>query len=170
MQGSDAESAITRTPLIDFNHYDQHSLSASDDAWRAVREQCPVAWTNANGGHWVVSRYQEVAIAFKDWETFSSARTDPEISSLSVGQLKIAPLYPEELDPPEWHPLRRILSEILSPAAVQRLQPRIEHWVTHYIDKVIESGRCELAEDIACPIPAVGLGPDLKCVSWHRVL
>ena len=83
-----------------------------------------------------------------------SARVDPDVSSLSVGNLRIPPLYPEELDPPQWHPLRRILSELLSPGAVQRLQPRIEHWVTSAIDQVIESGRCDLTEDIACPIPA----------------
>jgi cytochrome P450 len=143
-----------RQPVIDFDHYRQRSLSESDSAWRSVREQCPVAWTEANGGHWVVSSYQEVAHAFKDWETFSSARTTPEFSSLTVGQLRIAPLYPEELDPPAWQPLRRILNELLSPGAVRRLQPRIEHWVTHHIDQVIESGHCEMSADIACPVPA----------------
>jgi cytochrome P450 len=143
-----------RQPVIDFDHYRQRSLSESDGAWQRVRAQCPVAWTEANGGHWVVAGYQEVAQAFKDWETFSSARTNPEFSSLTVGNLRIAPLYPEELDPPEWQPLRRILNELLSPAAVRRLQPRIEHWVTHYIDQVIESGHSEMAADIACPIPA----------------
>jgi cytochrome P450 len=154
MDGPEIGAALPKQPLIDFDHYAQHSLSESDRAWRQVRGDCPVAWTEANGGHWVISSYQAVASAFKDWETFSSARTDPEITSLSVGNLKLPPLYPEELDPPEWHPVRRILSELLSPGAVQRLQPRIAHWVTHYIDQVIESGRCDMTDDIACPIPA----------------
>jgi cytochrome P450 len=113
-----------------------------------------VAWTEANGGHWVVSGYREVASAFKNWEAFSSARTEPEFSSLSVGNLRIAPLYPEELDPPAWQPLRRIVNELLSPGAVRRLQPRVAYWVTYYIDQVIESGQSEMAADIACPVPA----------------
>ncbi len=154
MDGSEIGGGVTKQPLIDFDHYRQRSLAESDRAWRDVRQECPVAWTEANGGHWVISGYQEVATAFKDWETFSSARVDPDVSSLSVGNLKIPPLYPEELDPPEWHPLRRILSELLSPGAVQRLQPRIAHWVTHAIDQVIESGQCDMTDDIACPIPA----------------
>ena len=115
---------------------------------------CPVAWTESNGGHWVLSDYASVAAAFRDWETFSSARTDPEVSSLTIAPNKLPPLYPEELDPPQWHPLRRILSELLSPGAVERLQPRIEHWVSHYIDAFIESGHCEMAHDIACTVPA----------------
>jgi cytochrome P450 len=154
MGGTEIGGGLPKQPVIDFDHYRQRSLSESDLAWREVRRECPVAWTEANGGHWVVSSYQEVASAFKDWETFSSARTDPEVCSLSVGNLKIPPLYPEELDPPEWHPLRRMLSELLSPGAVKRMQPRITHWVTYYIDQVIESGRCDLTGDIGCPIPA----------------
>jgi cytochrome P450 len=146
---------VTRERLIvDFDHYAHRSIRDSDDAWRALRERCPVAWTEANGGHWVLAGYEEVAAAFKDWETFSSARTDPEVCSLSVGNLRIPPLYPEELDPPEWHPLRRVLSEILSPNAVRRLQPRIDHWTTTAIDNFIESGVCEFTEDLACPVPA----------------
>ncbi len=154
MDGSEFGGGMSKQPLIDFDHYGQQSLSESDHAWRKVRQACPVAWTAANGGHWVVSGYEEVASAFKDWESFSSARVDPDISSLSVGNLRIPPLYPEELDPPQWHPLRRILSELLSPGAVQRLQPRIAHWVTYAIDRVIESGECDMTDDIACPIPA----------------
>ena len=154
MDGSEIGGGGAKQPVIDFDHYRQRSLSESDRAWRDLRKECPVAWTEANGGHWVVSRYEEVASAFKDWEAFSSARVDPDVSSLSVGNLRIPPLYPEELDPPQWHPLRRILSELLSPGAVQRLQPRIAHWVTYAIDQVIESGRCDMTDDIACPIPA----------------
>jgi cytochrome P450 len=154
MDGSEIGGGVTKQPLIDFDHYRQRSLSESDRAWRDLREKCPVAWTEANGGHWVIAGYQEVARAFKDWESFSSARVEPDVSSLSVGNLRIPPLYPEELDPPQWHPLRRILSELLSPGAVQRLAPRIAHWVTYAIDQVIESGRCDMTDDIACPIPA----------------
>jgi cytochrome P450 len=153
MKNGNSEKHDERHPLTAFNHYAHKSLAESTSAWRDLRQQCPVAWTEANGGHWVVTRYEEVTIAFKDWETFSSARTDPDYSSISI-DTKIPPLYPEELDPPEWFPLRRILSELLSPAAVKNLASRIEHWVTYYIDRIIETGTCEMSEDLACPIPA----------------
>ncbi len=140
--------------IVAFDHYSHRSLQESDRAWEALRRRCPVAWTESNGGHWVLSDYASVSEAFKDWETFSSARTEPDVCSLAIAPNKLPPLYPEELDPPRWHPLRRILSELLSPGAVERLQPRIEHWVTHYVDQFIESGHCEMAHDIACPVPA----------------
>jgi cytochrome P450 len=156
---------------VEFNHYGHRSLQESDRAWDALRRTCPVAWTESNGGHWVLSDYASVAAAFKDWETFSSARTEPEVSSLTIAPVKLPPLYPEELDPPQWHPLRRILSELLSPGSVERLQPRIEHWVTHYIDQFIESGRCEMAHDIACPVPAAVILEHLGFTEeeWPRI-
>ncbi|HZP29758.1 MAG TPA: cytochrome P450 [Acidimicrobiia bacterium] len=160
-----------REPVVDFDHYRHRSIGESDRAWRALRERCPVAWTEANGGHWVVAGYDEVAAAFRDWETFSSRRTDPEVCSLSVGNLRVPPLYPEELDPPEWYPLRRVLSEVLSPNAVARLAPRIEHWVTFFVDQFIERGSCELAAELTCRVPAavvlelLGFPP----ADWERI-
>ncbi len=155
---TDIDRVAAKAPRTTFNHYLHRSLAESDDAWRELRHQCPIAWTQRKR---TVERTEGsspstprgVESAFKDWETFSSARTDPEYSSISIGT-KIPPLYPEELDPPEWFPLRRILSEVLSPGAVKQLGPRINHWVTYYIDRVVEAGSCEMAEDLACPIPA----------------
>jgi cytochrome P450 len=143
-----------REPRVAFDHFAQRSLQESTDAWRAVRQQGPVGWTDANGGHWVVSGYAEVSAAFRDWEAFSSARTNPEYSSVTLGDSKLPKLVPEELDPPEWYARRRVLSELLCPAAVERLQPRISHWVSHSIDQVIEAGACELVQDVVCPVPA----------------
>ena len=160
-----------REPRVAFDHFAQESLQASTDAWRAVRDACPVAWTDANDGHWVLSGYAEVTAAFRDWGTFSSARTDPQFSSVTLGNSRIPLLVPEELDPPEWYARRRVLAELLSPVAVERLQPRIVHWVTHAIDQVIETGSCEFVGDVICPVPSAVtlelLGFPRE--DWHRL-
>jgi cytochrome P450 len=105
----------TRRPTVDFDLFGPVSRAESDAVWRDTREQCPVAWTDRDGGYWVISGYEEVAAAFRDWEHFSSARTNPEISSIVLGNSRLPLLTPEEIDPPEWYPLRRILSELLAP-------------------------------------------------------
>jgi cytochrome P450 len=151
---TDREPVSSDRPVVAFDHYAHRSLEESNRSWTSLRRSCPVAWTESNGSHWVLSDYPSVSAAFKDWEAFSSARTNPELCSLTIAPTRLPPLYPEELDPPAWHPLRRILNELLSPGAVERLRPRIQHWVTHHIDQFIESGRCEMAHDIACPVPA----------------
>jgi cytochrome P450 len=147
------DSAI-REPVVDFDLFAATDREGSDEAWREVREQCPVAWTERNGGHWIVNRYEEVATAFRDWEHFSSARTNPKYCAITLGDSVLPLLTPEEIDPPDWYPLRRILAELLSPKASERLRPRVAHWVAHHLDEVIESGICDFVHDLACPVPA----------------
>jgi cytochrome P450 len=143
-----------RSPVVEFDVFDSHTLADNNEAWDAARAQCPVGWTPSNGGHWVISGYEQVAEAFRNWEVFSSARTDPARSSISITAGRIPLLVPEELDPPEWHPVRRILAGQLAPAAAERLRPRARYWAHHCLDQVIESGRGELVTQLAFPVPA----------------
>jgi cytochrome P450 len=140
-------------PTIDFDLFGPVTRADSDESWREPRERCPVAWTERNGGHWVISGYAEVAAAFRDWEHFSSARTDPQISSIVLGNSRLPLLTPEEIDPPDWYPVRRILSELLAPRSAERLRPRARHWTTHCIDQFIEAGECEFTHDLSVPVP-----------------
>ncbi len=142
-----------RHPTVDFDLFAAVTRAESDDSWRAARAQCPVGWTDRNGGYWVVSGYEEVAAAFRDWEHFSSARTDPEISSIVLGDSRLPLLTPEEIDPPDWYPVRRILSELLAPRAAERLRPRARHWTTHFVDQFIETGEVEFTHDLSVPVP-----------------
>jgi cytochrome P450 len=143
-----------RAPQVEFDVFATQTMTANNTAWDEVRATCPVAWTPHNGGHWVISGYEEVAEAFRDWETFSSARTDPSKSSITISGSRLPLLVPEELDPPEWHGYRRVLAAMLSPQAAERLRPRARHWARHCIDSVIESGRCELVSELIFPVPA----------------
>lgn len=143
-----------RGPVVDFDLFAPTTREGSDAAWSTVRERCPVAWTEHLGGYWIVSGYEEVAAAFRDWEHFSSARTDPDRCAIVLSGGPSPLLIPEETDPPDWHAYRRILAALLSPQASERLRPRAAHWVAHHLDQVIETGRCELARDLTCPIPA----------------
>jgi cytochrome P450 len=142
-----------RRPIIDFDLFAAVTRAESDESWREPRERCPVAWTERNGGHWVISGYDEVAAAFRDWEHFSSARTDPEISSIVLGDSRLPLLTPEEIDPPDWYSVRGILSELLAPRAAELLRPRARHWTTYFIDQFIEAGTCEFTHDLSVPVP-----------------
>ena len=144
---------MTREPIIDFDLFAAVTRAASDESWRDARSRCPVGWTEHHGGYWVVSGYDEVAAAFRDWEHFSSARTDPEVSSIVLGDSRLPLLTPEEIDPPDWYPVRRILSELLAPRAAERLRPRVRHWTTHFVDQFIEAGSCEFTHDLSVPVP-----------------
>ena len=146
-------STSVRRPSVEFDLFAAVTRAQSDASWAEARAQCPVGWTEHNGGYWVVSGYDEVAAAFRDWEHFSSARTNPEVSSIVLGGSRLPLLTPEEIDPPDWYPVRRILSELLAPRAAERLRPRAQHWTAHFIDQFIEAGEVEFTHELTVPVP-----------------
>jgi len=141
---------------VDFDLDAATSREASDAAWDAVRASgCPIAWTEHNGGHWVITGYEQVAAAFRDWERFSSARlNDPDQCAISFSNGKVPLLLPEESDPPEWKDHRRTIATLLSPVASEHLRGRARYWADHYLDRVIEQGACDLVDDFTVPVPA----------------
>jgi cytochrome P450 len=141
--------------VVDFDLFASATRDASDEALRSVRATgCPVAWTEHNGGHWIVSSYELVAAAFRDWERFSSERTDPDRSAIAFTNSMVPVCLPEESDPPRWYGYRRALARILSPQASERLRARARFWTAHHLDRVVERGECDFVADLTCPVPA----------------
>ena len=148
----------TERPTIDFDH---HSPEFADD-WRGVtselRAKCPVAWTEAHGGYWVVSRYEDVRTVALDDETFSS---DNDIAGDRAGgqgtAIPRAPmqLIPLEVDPPRFNRYRQLLNPKFSPAAAEPWRPFLRQVADALIDRFCASGECDLVHDLASPVPAM---------------
>lgn len=133
--------------------FDHHDRSLSVDPYPTfarLRRECPVGWSDAWGGFWVVSRYREVDQVAHDDATFCSGQG---VSLPTVGQAR--PLIPIEVDPPLFHKYRRILNPRFSPGAVERLEPDIRQITGSLIDNFIERGECDLVTELAQPIPAI---------------
>jgi cytochrome P450 len=154
LMDADTGGMPERGPVVDFDYQRGTSQAESDGQWREMRDKCPVGWSELYGGHWVISRYAEVSAAYRDWELFSSERRgDLELTSIVIAPTKVPPYNPEELDPPEWNRYRKVLAPILSPPSAERMRPRLATWVTHFLDRVIETGRADFVYDLASPVP-----------------
>jgi cytochrome P450 len=113
-------------PTIDFDH---HSAEFADN-WREVtselRTKCPVAWTEAHGGYWVVSRYDDVKAVALDDETFSSdndmmnERGGAQGTAIPRAPMQLIPL---EVDPPRFGKYRTLLNPKFSPKAAEPWGP-----------------------------------------------
>lgn len=170
----DMHEGLTR-PVVDFDHHARISEIHPEQAYRELRESCPVAWTERHGGYWVVTRHEDVGRVLKDYEHFSSSLNEfvPAGVPFQIppeqvfAKLKV----PEGLDPPEHGKYRRLLQSMSGPKAVAALAPRIAYWCTYFIDQFIEAGECDLVYDLADPVPAaiilewMGLPPD----EWRRI-
>lgn len=159
-----------RCPVVHFDHNsDEHSADPAG-SYRALRETAPVAWSEAHGGYWVMSSYKAVFEAARDDGTFSSARNSYGGDGLSVVIPK-TPMHfhiPIEIDPPEFRKWRKIINPITAPAAVERMQKMVVHYVTWFIDQIIEAGECDMAEVIGVPsiVTVDWLGLDVE--DWTR--
>lgn len=154
---TDTEGAVDRTS-IDFDH---HSAEFADN-WREVtrnlRTTCPVAWTEAHGGYFVVSRYDDVKKIALDDHTFSSDNdATGERKGYKGTAIPSAPmqLIPLEVDPPRFTQYRQLLNPKFSPSAAEPWRPFLQQVSDALIDKFCETGECDLVKDLASPVPAM---------------
>lgn len=57
------------------------------------------------------------------------------------------------LDPPDHTRLRRLVSLAFTPSAIERLRPRVQSLVGAALDRAADTGRIELVDDLAFPVP-----------------
>jgi cytochrome P450 len=139
---------------VNFDHHRPVAERDPDDAYAELRASCPVAWTDAHGGYWVVTKAGDVGRVLKEYKTFSSAHNE----WVPTGVVHLIPPYemgrfvPEDLDPPEFHKYRRLLNGLLSPKHVAAMADRIEYWTTYFIDQFIEAGSCDFVYDLTSPL------------------
>ncbi len=142
-----------------------------------AREKCPVFASEAHGGYWVAASYEHATRISRDWETFSSRKVwEPETGKLEGGSVippfPGPPFVPVETDPPEWKLYRHLLNPYFGPKAVETYRARAREVMSALDDRVIESGHCDIVNDLANPLPAlvtldilgIPYGPD----NWRR--
>lgn len=113
-----------------------------------VQEKAPaIFWTPANGGHWVVTRYDLISEIVRDPAHFSA-------SEMQIPPVKGSPKFiPLNLDPPDNMPYRQILMPFFSPKSVGTMDAYLEELATELIDKVAKTGECDFVADIAARYP-----------------
>jgi cytochrome P450 len=145
-------------------HYDRHAPDYRDhfeEITEDLHGQCPVAWTETYGGHWVASGHQEVFDIARRADVLSN---DNDVEGVKRGYrgISIPPAEGQrfrggflEMDPPEQRHYRQALNPYLSPAAVARWTPFVDELVRASLDEKIESGAIDFVDDLANIVPAV---------------
>ncbi|BBZ70651.1 cytochrome P450 [Mycobacterium paraseoulense] len=142
--------------ITDFDHHSPEYAENSRSINASLRAQCPVAHTDAHGGFYVISRYEDVVAAAKDDETFASGHEVNGIGPLGVTiPPSPVPMFPIEMDAPDYLPYRRLLNPLFSPAASKAWEPRVEKWIDICLDQVIETGSFDIVDDLANPVPSL---------------
>lgn len=120
--GDDAERKKNRY------HFDRHTPQYREqftDVTAEMLDKCPVAWSDAYGGHWVAAGHSEV---FELARSAGYLSNDHDPAHERRGYKGISIPAPDvgfrggflEMDPPEQRHYRQLLNPYLSPAAVAR--------------------------------------------------
>ncbi len=137
-------------PVVD--DFDHQARSYAQDPFPVLErafELSPITWTDAHGGYYVVTGYEEVRWIWSNWEVFSGR---PSVS-IPPGLGSERPLMPVEIDPPDHAKYRSLLNPVFSPRRMRELEPKIRTSADRLIDAFVDRGSCDLIGEFAHILP-----------------
>ena len=125
---------MTSTAPVEFDPFSEDFFNGPFDTYRRLRDEAP-AYYSDKYGFWALSRYDDVAPAIKDCETYSSARG----VSLDMFMDEPNPDMPDlviMMDPPDHTKMRKLVNKVFTPRSVAALEPMIRAKITDYADRL----------------------------------
>jgi cytochrome P450 len=124
---------LTTIP-VDFDPFSEDFFNGPFETYRRLRDEAPV-YHSEKYGFWALSRYDDVAPAIKDCDTYSSARgvsldmfleePNPDMPALVI-----------MMDPPDHTRMRKLVNKVFTPRSVAALEPMIRAKVTEFADRL----------------------------------
>jgi cytochrome P450 len=131
--------------------------------YAAVREQDPVHMSPI--GVLMLFRYDDVYRVLRDPTLSVEIRhakpmevpMDADIKAMLEERREGGTHTMLNLDPPDHHRLRRLVSKVFTPRTVEELHPRVQQLVDAHLDDVVArgTGEMDLIADLAFPLPFV---------------
>jgi len=122
---------MTTSELV-FDPFSEEFFEGPWETYRRMREEAPVYY-NEEHDFYALSRHEDVAAAYKDFETYSSAY------GLDLAQVRSdEPLDAKMIilmDPPEHRQMRSLVNKVFTPRAIEAMKPMVTETIDRYIAK-----------------------------------
>jgi cytochrome P450 len=139
-------------------YYDPYNFEIDANpypVWRRMREEMPLYY-NEKHDFFALSRYDDVADALTNWETFLSGKgsvlemikADVEIPSGAI-------LFE---DPPAHDLHRGLLSRVFTPRKMNGIEPKIREFTARCLDPLVGAGRMDLIAHLGAEMPMRAIG------------
>ena len=112
------------------------------------RQLAPVVYNDASG-MWHAFRYADIRDALRDHASFSSDPTP------YVAEAARRPQSMLTTDPPRHTQLRDLVNAAFTPRRVAALEPRLAAITSELLDDALGSGRLDIIDDLAYPLPVI---------------
>jgi cytochrome P450 len=152
------------TPILDEEPY---------PIYKVLRDEFPL-YHDEHYDLWMISRFNDVRSALRDWETFSQ---EPGVDIDAHGEVMIGEGDILNMDPPRHDELRNLVqrTQTFAPKNIRALEPKVKALVEGFIDAFIERGEADFVKEFTYPLP-LRMGPELigfpvedlpKIDEWH---
>lgn len=124
---------MTKSKLV-FDPFSEEFFNDPYNGYRRMREEAPVYYSEEYD-FYALTRHEDVEAAYKDYETYSSAR------GVDLSMVKSGGLPPElksiiMMDPPEHIRMRKLVNKAFTPRAVAALRPMVTEVIERFLSAV----------------------------------
>jgi cytochrome P450 len=136
-------------PKVVFDPFSEEFFTNPFEIYRRMREEAPLYY-NEKEDFYALTRHVDVAAAFKDFETYSSARgCDLAMVRRGVPMEQKSIIF---MDPPEHRHMRSLLNKAFTPRAIQSQQDTVADLVEKYL-RAANPDEFDVVQDFSGPFP-----------------
>ncbi len=122
------------------------------ETWKQLRDHSPVHWVESTGSlpFWAVTRHADITEVSRNPALYRNA------PRLTVGSGRGADLPVRMLlnmDPPEHHAYRRLVSPEFTPRSLRGLGERVDRIANSILDSVPEEGEIDFVAEVSAKLP-----------------
>ncbi|MGX6509675.1 cytochrome P450 [Rhodococcus sp. SJ-2] len=139
---------MTQTKLV-FDPFSREFFDGPYDIYARMRDEAPVYYSEEYD-FYALSRYADVAPAYRDFATYSSAR-GLDLDTVRKGEISSYKTI-IVLDPPEHRHMRRLVSKVFTPRAINDLRDMVDAQIVRFLEQVDPSG-FDMVHDFSAHFP-----------------
>jgi cytochrome P450 len=146
------------TAVQDGIYYDPFDKDIDVDPyplWKRMRDETPL-YRNDKYGFWALTRFDDVAPALIDWETYSSGKGSTLELILAGNPMPSGMILME--DPPVHDIHRSLLARVFTPRKMMSLEPKIREFCAETLDPLVGSGGLDFIGDLGAYMPMRAIG------------
>ncbi|MDT7761189.1 MAG: hypothetical protein QOC63_609 [Mycobacterium sp.] len=135
-------------PKLVFSPVSQDYFDNPYEIYQRMRDEAPLYYAEEED-FYALTRHEDVAAAFKDHDSFSSAR-GCDLSMVRTGEVPQKSII--FMDPPDHRHMRSLLNKAFTPRAIQNQRETVVELVEHYLGKA-DPDKFDVVQDFSGPFP-----------------
>jgi cytochrome P450 len=138
--------------------YDPYGVDINADpypVYARLRDEAP-AYHNEQYGFWALSRHEDVEAALRNWQVFSSSKSD--ILDIIKADITLPPGVILFEDPPTHTMHRGLMSRVFTPRRMAALEDQIRAFCIRSLDPLMDSDGFDIVTELATVMPMRVIG------------